>query len=220
MNSSIQSMQQAMDTGLLWPGREGQHSKTSGLSSQLPLFDQLLPEQGWPRHALVEIQHSRPGLGELSLVMPTLAKLSQQKRWVLWVAPPLRPNAKALKQRGLNLDHLLFVYPKDNQEALWCMEEALKSGSCSAVLGWPQQLNAQEARRLQVAAGKGKSQCWLWMNEKQSSGISPAALKMAIHGHDKPEINQSLDIELLKRRGAWPLATQSISLTKKPRVLS
>lgn len=223
--NTAKPLEDAIQQGLLWQGsesvslehstRSGANKRHKGLTTQLPILDELLPEHGWPRHALVEIQHTQTGLGELSLVMPTLAKLSQHKRWILWVAPPLRPNAHALAQQGLNLDHLLFVYPKDNQEALWCMEEGLKSGSCSAVLGWPQQVSSQDARRLQVAAGKGRSQCWLWLDAKQqcsSNNLSPAALKLALHGHDQHSINQSLDIEILKRRGAWPLATRSIPM--------
>lgn len=51
--------------------------------------------RGWPRAGLVEILTPQPGVGELHLLIPTLARLTglAPARWVAWIAPPFEPYA-------------------------------------------------------------------------------------------------------------------------------
>ena len=44
-----------------------------------------------------------PGVGELALVWPTLARLSQQQQTVVLIAPPHLPHAPAWARAGLAL---------------------------------------------------------------------------------------------------------------------
>ena len=163
-----------------------------------PTLDQELPEQGWPQHGLVELLCPRWGIGEIPLLSSAMAQLSQQGRWLVWVSPPWLPYAPGLLSAGMNLKQLLVIKTQNDKDCLWAMEECLQSGSCSAVLGWPQKPLPQHLKRLHIAAQKGDSLCWLMRPENCSQQPSPAPLRIAmgtLQGH--------LSLRILKRRGSW-----------------
>ncbi|MCP4042167.1 MAG: SOS cell division inhibitor SulA, partial [Gammaproteobacteria bacterium] len=66
-------------------------------------LDAALPGGGWPVGALTEIFTAGDGIGELRLIMPALARLSSEGRWIVWVTPPYIPYAPALQQEGMDL---------------------------------------------------------------------------------------------------------------------
>ncbi len=80
-------------------------------------------------------------MGELALLLPTLARMTQAGGTVVVIAPPYIPYAPAWQAAGVDLAHLEIVEaaPRD---ALWAFEQCLRSGACAAVLGWPRQADA------------------------------------------------------------------------------
>ena len=58
-------------------------------------LDALLPQGGWPRRALTELLLPADGVGELSLLLPTLARMTRAGGIVALVAPPYIPYAPA-----------------------------------------------------------------------------------------------------------------------------
>ena len=64
-------------------------------------LDGQLPGGGWPDSGLVELLPNESGIGELRLLMPALAKLSREARWIAWIAPPYLPYAPALASAGI-----------------------------------------------------------------------------------------------------------------------
>lgn len=110
---------------------------------------------GWPAAGVTEMLVPREGIGALQLLLPTLADLSQQRRWIAWVAPPYVPYAPALAAAGIDPAHVLRVYPKPGQDGIATLESCLRSGRCAAVLAWPMTGDATVLRRLQRAALAG-----------------------------------------------------------------
>ena len=51
--------------------------------------------------------------------------------------PPFTPYAPALEAAGIDSNKILLIYTKTHEEMLWAMERTCKSGSCGAVLVWP-----------------------------------------------------------------------------------
>src|SRR5690554_5901410 len=100
-------------------------------------LDAVLPGGGWPEAALSELLLAHPGSGELQLLWPTLARLTRARERVVLVAPPFIPFAPAWLQAGVDLRWLVLVQASE-KEALWAAEQCLRSGSCAAVLCWPQ----------------------------------------------------------------------------------
>ena len=155
-----------------------------GVATGFDALDALLPQHGWPCAALTELLLPCDGVGELALLLPTLARLTQAGGIVVLVAPPYVPYAPAWRDAGVELSNLHIV-DADARGALWAFEQALRSGACAAVLGWPQRVDAQALRRLQVAAGSGDCLGFAFRDRKHAANPSPAALRLEyMRGHE------------------------------------
>src|SRR5258708_5515585 len=110
--SSLDSLLQRSD---IWRAGKAGHN-VSALPTGFAELDARLAGSGWPRHALTEIEYAHDGIGELRLLLPALVSLSQQARWVAWIAPPYIPYAPALAAAGVNLARVLLVHPRTPQE--------------------------------------------------------------------------------------------------------
>lgn len=189
----------------IWRGQaQAEDLNWQGLASGYPKLDQQLPGGGWPQHALTEILLDHYGTGELQLLMPALAGLSQPQEdreagWIAWIAPPFEPYPPALIQWGVNLSRVLIVRPKKPQESLWAAEQALSSGNCAAVLLWSTKLDDAASRRLQLAAEAGQSWAIAFRALEASSQPSAAALRIRLETGDI-----GTDLGILKSRGGRP----------------
>ena len=172
------------------------HHVPSGFSA----LDSALSGGGFPDSALTEILHGAHGIGELRLVMPALARLSRSGRWIAMIAPPFVPYAPALAAQGIDLSRLLIVHPHDRPQALWSIEQALRSGTCAAVMAWPERCDDRSLRRLQLAAEAGNSVGMLFRDATAAQERSPAALRLALG----ESTGQQLNIRVLKCRGTPP----------------
>lgn len=192
------ALQQLLGRADIWRGYDapgGADGEPTGFAA----LDARLPAGGWPRGALTELLPERAGIGELRLLMPALARLSRSARWVAWIDPPHVPHAAGLYACGVDLAHTLVVHPRDPGERLWALEQALGSGTCAAVLGWPGALDATAARRLQLAAERGGSLGFLFRAPAARDTTAWAALRLAL----APE-RGGLAVETLRQRGGHP----------------
>jgi hypothetical protein len=169
------------------------------VSSGYSELDELLPGGGWPQGALTEILMPRQGIGALRLLMPALARLSHEDRWICWVAPPHIPYAPALVAAGVDLSRVLLVHPRARQDGLWAVEQSLRSGHCGAVLAWPTLDDSSVMRRLQLAAEAGDALGFLFRSHRFIQRPSPAALRIELDTH----VDGNLSVSILKRRGGW-----------------
>ena len=69
---------------------------TPGVSTSFAVLDAFLPWHGWPTGAMTEIMTDTVGCGELSLLLPAMARLSQEKRPILCIGAPHALFAPAL----------------------------------------------------------------------------------------------------------------------------
>src|SRR5690606_12873892 len=72
-------------------------------------LDRALPGGGWQAGTIVELMPLATGIGELRLLMPALARITQSGRHVALVAPPYIPYAPALSWHGIRLERLLVI---------------------------------------------------------------------------------------------------------------
>ncbi|MEN8176701.1 MAG: translesion DNA synthesis-associated protein ImuA, partial [Pseudomonadota bacterium] len=158
----------------LWRGGQDVAGMPAGIPSGYAQLDALLPGGGWPRAALTELLVDTAGQGELELLMPALARVSREQRWIALVAPPWIPYAPGLAGHGVRLERLVWIRPGTDKDSLWSLEQALRGGACSAVLGWPQRLETGRLRRLQLAAERGDSSGFLFFSTAMAAQASPA----------------------------------------------
>lgn len=198
----------------LWrAGRLGSASEatTTGFAE----LDRHFPGGGWPRAGLAELLLPTAGIGELRLLVPLIRTLSrEQSRWIAWIAPPFVPYAPALQACGIDLGRLLVIRPPDHQSALWAMERASRSGTCSLVLGWPDErrLELTDTRRLQLATQRGRTLTCLFRPERAAAVKSMAELRLRV----VPAEPGSMRVDICKRRGGWPVAALPVRLADEP----
>ena len=140
-------------------------------------LDALLPQGGWPRRSLTELLLPADGVGELALLLPTLARMTQAGSTVAVIAPPYVPYAPAWQAAGVDLS-LLEIVDAAPRDALWAFEQCLRSGACAAVLGWPVQADGPALRRLQVAADSGECLGFALRDRRHAANPSAAALRL------------------------------------------
>lgn len=159
-------------------------------------LDALLPTGGWPESALSEILMPSEGVGELQLLWPTLARLTRSAERVVLVAPPHVPYPQAWQAAGVDLRWLAIIQAC-GRDALWATEQCLRSGSCGAVLCWPQRADDRALRRLQVAAETGQTLAFAYRPLQEAINPSPAALRIAVDA-------RPAQVRVLKCRGGLP----------------
>lgn len=181
----------------VWRGDRLADAPVPALASGFSALDAELPGGGWPRGALTEMLIDGVGFGELSLLLPTLAKVKEAGGWTLLVAPPHGLHAPALAAAGVDLARLAVVSPARPADALWAVEQALLSNAPEAVLGWADGPDPRQIRRLQVAAATGSALAFLFRPARAMQETSVAPLRLLL----SPAGEGALSIRLLKRRG-------------------
>jgi hypothetical protein len=211
--------------GLLWRGCA---TATAGdvARSCLPTgyerLDACLPGGGWPAATLIELLFVRHGIGELTLLLPVLARLCSAvehdpPRWLVWLSPPFDPYVPALAQAGVDPERVLLVSPASPEETLWAAEQTLRSGNCGAVLAWvePNRVERHRGRtaddrwlrRLKLAAEQGACLGVLFRPARLRTQSSPASLRLLLTPGQTPG---ALDVEVLKSRGGAPAQVRDV----------
>lgn len=159
-------------------------------------LDELLPGGGLPVGAITEVLHPRPGMGELTVVMSMLARLTQAGSRIVLVSPPHVPFAPGLAQAGLHLPRTVVIKPPDGSECLWGLEQTMRAAVFGSVVGWVNNIDVHVLRRLQLAAETGRCVGVLMRPSQAASQPSPAAVRLKLS-----RIGGRLDVEVLKARG-------------------
>ncbi len=204
------------------------------------VLDAHLPGGGWPLGGLTELLLAQAGIGELQLLAPALARLSTRQRWIIWINPPFVPYAPALAAHGIDTSKILLVHTtrrgassaaaphtpsgqaeppgkRAAREALWALERASRSGTCSAALAWLDEryLRPQDTQRLQLAAAQGKTLTCLFRpaEARQKASMAPLRLHLQAPPPDRHEQHaHRLTVHIAKRRGGWAVPDLQVEL--------
>jgi len=206
--ASVVALDSLLDSRRVWRGQP-QARPTSRQPTGFAALDAQLPSGGWPESALSELLLPMDGIGELRLLWPTLARLSQagdaaSDEKIVLIAPPYLPFASAWANAGVRLDKLQIVLAQP-RDVLWATEQCLRSAACAAVLCWPLQADDRALRRLQVAAETGQCLGFAMRDAKAAANPSPAALRIVIDA-------APAQLRVIKCRGGNP-PTQPLPLS-------
>jgi hypothetical protein len=185
MNAAV-PLSALLDARQVWRGRAPEVPAGDQPTGWRAL-DAVLPAGGWPEASLSEILLPVDGVGELRLVLPTLARLTQDRRHVVIVSPPYAPCVAGWRQQGVDMRRVEIVAAGE-KDVLWATEQCLRSGSCAAVLAWPLHADDRALRRLQVAAVTGRSLAFVFRDRSHLSNASPAALRLELEALPRPQI--------------------------------
>jgi hypothetical protein len=196
----------------IWRGDQYAKVAVESIATGFAELDAQLPGGGWPRAALTELLTNRQGIGELRLLLPALARLSRDEKWLVLVGPPHQPFAPGFESLGVNVARLVVVKTRSGSESLWAAERCLRSGSCAAVLAWPGSSAQPALRRLQLAAEEGKSFGVVFGPTRHAANTSPAALRIQLSA-----ARNRLELQILKRRGGGWAPPLSLDLERPER---
>ncbi len=203
MNSALAAVLARPD---IWRGDAIAVSPAPTFSSGFAELDAELPGGGWPRGHLTELLYEHSGIGEVSLLLPALARLTAAGGVVVLIAPAESassdyglPHAPAWAAAGVRLDHVYWVAPQKTRDCLWATVEALRGGAVSTTLLWmgrTTSLTANNVRRLQAAAHEGAASAFLYRPARDAEQSSPAPLRLRLAAQ-----GDALQVDVLKRRG-------------------
>ncbi|HUG57377.1 MAG TPA: translesion DNA synthesis-associated protein ImuA [Candidimonas sp.] len=179
----------------LWRGTQLARSHQSTLSTGYTQLDRELPNQGWPLGTLIELLPSQPGIGEIRLLQPALAKLDAQRSIAL-VHPPYPPHFHCWVNWQLDNHRLWWITPQTPGDTLWAAEQILKHNACAALLCWAGSTRPASLRRLHLAAQQSDTLLFLLRPPAAAQQASAAPLRVSL----KPTA-QGLDAVIIKRRG-------------------
>jgi len=210
MNEALEHIIQRNDT---WRGRHNHFMNISAngdshyhgsLSTGYETLDTELQQGGWPCNGAIELLSDGCGLGAMGLFLPAMEALGKKEKWQVFIAPPYTPYAPLLEARGIDTGQILLIHPRNRQDLLWSIEQALRSTTCSAVFSWmgAGEYRYSELRKLQLAAAGSDTLSVLFRPNHAAKNHAPASLRLQIKEYRKVHIlkqrggNQHLDVAL------------------------
>jgi len=203
MSNNIATVLSRQDT---WRGRSQRLPRRAITTGHNSL--DLLLHGGWPISALTELMPQQFGIGELSLLLPTLKYYADNNQLCVWLDPPHQPYAPRLASANIALDKLLVVRSKNYIEWLWAAEQSIRSGAL--LLAWTKQPSSRYAdlRKLQLAAADSGNAAFLFSTPSALSAPSPATMRLELRSL---KVNQLL-LTVRKQRGVAGGARLELSL--------
>ena len=196
MNEALDALLKSQPA--LWRGRD-QYSNSASVPTGFAALDNALPSQGWGIGCLTELILEQEGIGELSLLLPALQRITFEGQWAVLINPPYIPYAPALTNAGIKLDRLLIINSGNDKDTLWATEHVLRTGVFAAVIAWTNRSSVQQQRRLQLASEVGNTWATLFRPATASQTHSPAAVRIVLDNIDK-----QLSLNIIKARGGKP----------------
>ncbi|MDZ7790006.1 MAG: DNA lesion error-prone repair protein ImuA [Xanthomonadales bacterium] len=195
----------------LWRGRARRSFPVA--PTGLDWLDRGLPGGGWPLGRLTEFLPRVSGCGELGLLLPLLARCTQQGQPVVLAGPVMVPGPQAMVRAGVVLEHLLVVH--EVAEVMWAAEQCLKSGLCGSVAVWPPagRVGERAVRRLQLAAEQSPGPTFVVYRPEQSPPSSVSALRLGLGPGPEVELLRS-PAGLVESRHLAPESDSVIDLTR------
>ena len=212
--TALVSLLQGGSTSPVWRADEIARDIAPSVASGFAALDAELPGGGWPQGQLVELLLDAPGVGELSLLAPALARIAREHRPCVWVLPcesgaargtPIAlPYPPALAETGIAVERSIFVKPATPRESLWALEQSLRTAHLGALIGWVPASSGRDGdfralRRLHLLAQRHRALVFLLREARVAQAASPASLRLRLACTDG-----QLRVTVLKRRG-WPL---------------
>jgi protein ImuA len=178
----------------VWLASQLARTRQRCVDTGYPPLSAELPGGGWPTGCLIDLLLQQPGIGELRLLHPVLARLGQRR--IVLLQPTHAPQALAFEHWGLAASQVIWLRAKAGADALWAAEQVLRSGCCGVLLFWMQHARTASLRRLHLAAQQGETLFCMLRPLASAQDASPAVLRLAL----RPALG-GIELEFVKRRG-------------------
>lgn len=170
---------------------------TPACRTGLQRLDVQLPLGGWPVGGVTELRPTHAEIGAFSVLVPTLARLTQQGRRVVLMGSEQLPDLEALGDQGVRLRQVTILRAAES-DRFWAMEQKLRSGEVAMLVAWMPQLSDRQVRRLEEAAAAGQAMVMLFRNAGARSFCRASTLQLVL----RPGTDGLLDIEIVRAGGS------------------
>jgi protein ImuA len=153
---------------------------------------------------MVDLLLKQNGIGEMRLLAPALRTVADRR--VVLLQPPHAPQALALAALGLPPASVIWLRAERTGDMMWAAEQVLRSGSCGALLFWPDQVGSGSARyrpvrsdnlrRLHLAAQAGETLFFMMRPLASATDSSPAPLRLSLE-----PTKGGINVGFVKRQG-------------------
>jgi protein ImuA len=140
----------------------------------------------------------------MRLLGPALRTVAERR--IVLLQPPHAPQTIALAALGLPPASVIWLRAERTGDMMWAAEQVLRSGSCGALLFWPDQVGSGSARyrpvradslrRLHLAAQAGETLFFMMRPLAAATDSSPAPLRLSV----KPAMG-GVNVGFVKRQG-------------------
>lgn len=109
-----------------------------------------------------------------------LSTLMGKKGTTMWISASRTLFPPALKNFGIQPDRFVFIDLKKESDVLWAMNEALKCGALSAVVGELREIDFTASRRLQLAVEESQVTGFVLRNNSKPPGTTACVSRWQI----------------------------------------
>ncbi len=177
------------------------------LSTGYNTLDAALSDGGWPEAGTVEIVANNFAYSELTLFLPLLKKLTQEKQQVAWISPPQMPHLPTLQDHGIATENLQVVMAYGHT-SYWAAEQAVCAGNARVLLYWPEpSVTAAQRNKLQSQANASGTLLFVLVSSDDAIA-SNANLRLQLR-NSPIVLAQSTDVQ----NNATPTATDLLANT-------
>lgn len=166
----------------VWRAKSLVPPRCARISSEYEELDRALGG-GWPTATMIEVLTDVYGIGEMQLIVPLLIGLTGQtdSGLVCWINPPFQPNAVALAQHGLMQgQHWITRDALSARDALWCLEQTVRSRACSVAVAWIATATMAQLRRVKLAVTQSQTPAVIYRPTTASAQSSPAPIRLRL----------------------------------------
>ncbi len=140
--------------GLETAGRQTTRKQT--ISCGCMALDQCLPDGGYAPGSVIEYLRAMPGCGASTLAFTAAATaMKSTNGFVVIIDTQHNIYPPAVASWGIDLEKVVLVRPQSDVDALWAVDQALRTPAVAAVVADVERIDDRAARRMQLAAEQG-----------------------------------------------------------------
>ncbi len=180
-NASVVQRLSSEVRGLETAGRQATNKQT--ISCGCEALDHCLPNGGYVPGSVVEYLRAMPGCGASTLAFTAAAAaMKSTNGFVVIIDTQHNIYPPALASWGIDLEKVVFVRPQSDVDALWAVDQSLRTPAVAAVVADIERIDDRAARRMQLAAEQGGGLALLLRPASARRGPSWADIQWIVRG--------------------------------------
>jgi len=179
-------LQQSFEFGMFEPNLAEPKRKTKSTQSGMPpetMPMETLPVEAWPESELSEIRCKKE-TDIFHLLLPLLAKLNAERRWITLISPPSNIDIKLFAYHGIDVSRVLLIHPKSDICDTATMNKALKNGTSGVVIYWTELLEAKFLAQWRKSVKQGDCRGVIINHDNRRNASSSIAVSVNVKSKD------------------------------------